>query len=64
MSKYDNQKKNNESLEAAEPSMPYSPSIPSNSIHFQPLSELPDGYMTLEQFGEVFHQRLDCCYAS
>ena len=25
--------------------------------------EIPDGYMTLEQFGKHFHQKLDDCYA-
>ena len=24
---------------------------------------LPEGYMSLEQFGEIFHQKLDDCYA-
>lgn len=23
---------------------------------------LPDGYMSLEQFGEIFHQKLNACY--
>ena len=23
---------------------------------------LPDGYMSLEQFGELFHQKLNACY--
>lgn len=23
---------------------------------------LPDGYMSLEQFGDIFHQKLDACY--
>ena len=25
--------------------------------------EIPEGYMTLERFGELFHQKLDACYA-
>lgn len=23
---------------------------------------LPDGYMSLDRFGEIFHQKLDACY--
>ena len=24
---------------------------------------IPEGYMTLEKFGELFHKKLDDCYA-
>ena len=24
--------------------------------------EIPEGFMTLERFGELFHQKLDACY--
>jgi len=23
---------------------------------------LPDGYMSLDQFGDIFHEKLDTCY--
>ena len=26
-------------------------------------SEIPEGCMSLERFGELFHQKLDACYA-
>lgn len=25
--------------------------------------DVPEGYMTLEEFGELFHKKLDDCYA-
>ena len=25
--------------------------------------DIPEGYMTLEEFGELFHKKLDDCYA-
>ena len=35
----------------------------SAAIQIEPSSEIPEGYLTLSQFGELFHQKLDECYA-
>lgn len=45
--------------EAAEPVVAYN-----REIQFVPdvVSNSPNDYLTLEQFGEFFHQKLDDCY--
>ena len=46
---------------ASEPQVAYG-----NATQFIPLpcsNEIPEGFMTLERFGELFHQKLDACYA-
>ena len=46
---------------ASEPQMAYG-----NATQFLPRpysNEIPEGFMTLEHFGELFHQKLDACYA-
>ncbi len=63
MDTYDNQKENEGSTVVAEPSAAFGTAILSTPLHVQSPSEMSDGYMTLEQFGELFHQKLDACYA-
>ncbi len=48
---------------AAEPQIEYSPvqTIPIPTPN--PYNDLPEGYVTLRRFGELFHQKLDACYA-
>ncbi|MBR4135325.1 MAG: hypothetical protein IKU03_02810 [Bacteroidales bacterium] len=46
-------------MEAHEPSAMY------GIAHQAPVVEdtlLPEGYMSLDQFGGIFHQKLDACY--
>ena len=46
---------------ASEPQVAYE-----NATRFvsQPYpNEIPEGFVTLERFGELFHQKLDACYA-
>ena len=53
----------NETSMAAEPQMAYGSVQSMPSIHAKSYNELPEGYITLDQFGELFHQKLDACYA-
>lgn len=57
---YDSIEDNTSTL-ASEPQVAYG-----NATQFVPRSysdEIPEGFMTLERFGELFHQKLDACYA-
>ena len=51
--------KNQNDMEAQEPIAPYK--ISRQTIAMKD-KYLPDGYMSLDQFGEIFHQKLDACY--
>ncbi|MBQ6084670.1 MAG: hypothetical protein IJK92_10030 [Bacteroidales bacterium] len=33
-----------------------------NPINFIKTKSIPEGYMTLDEFGELFHQKLEACY--
>ncbi len=46
-------------MEAQEPAAPYN--ISRQTIAMKD-KYLPDGYIPLDQFGEIFHQKLDACY--
>ena len=48
---------------ASEPQVAYGSVQPSMSLPHKAMSSIPKGYMSLERFGELFHQKLDACYA-
>ena len=47
----------------SEPVAVYGEMQQSAAIQIEPSSEIPEGYLTLSQFGDLFHQKLDECYA-
>lgn len=49
------------SLEANEPAVAYktTPQYPEDLS-----TEIPEGYMSLDSFGDLFHKKLDDCYAN
>ena len=58
--------KNNEEKPASiasEPQVAYGNTEPVTPVQHVTSSNAPQGYMSLEQFGELFHQKLDECYA-
>ncbi len=49
------------SLEAKEPAAAYK----TTQQYPEDLSsQIPEGYMSLDSFGEIFHKKLDECYAN
>lgn len=48
---------------ASEPQVAFGNTQPVMPLHFGISDNIPNGYMSLEQFGELFHQKLDACYA-
>ena len=48
---------------ASEPQVAYGCAKPSTPLPYQSMDGIPEGYMSLERFGELFHQKLDACYA-
>ncbi len=48
---------------ASEPQMAYGNISQAIPLQYNSPQNIPDGYMSLEQFGELFHQKLDDCYA-
>ena len=56
-----------DSIEDSAPTMASEPQVAyGNATQFIPRpysNEIPEGCMTLERFGELFHQKLDACYA-
>ena len=57
---YDTKEENTPNM-ASEPQVDYG-----NTTQFNPRpysNEIREGFMTLERFGELFHQKLDACYA-
>ena len=64
MKTYDSQEEKDKTTIAAEPVAAYG--VVNQSSLTCPVSnpDGDDGYMTLEQFGDLFHQKLDACYAS
>lgn len=52
---------NDASTKASEPQVAYG-NVPLSVPHSFS-SEIPEGCMSLERFGELFHQKLDACYA-
>ena len=62
MKPYDNEEEKSSSI-ASEPQLAYGNVTQTNPIPFNCSQGVPKGYMSLEQFGEIFHQKLDDCYA-
>ena len=48
---------------ASEPQVAYANTQPSTPLPYQSMDGIPEGYISLERFGELFHQKLDACYA-
>ena len=60
---YDSKEEEGTTTIASEPQVAYE-----NAEQFDPrphirMNGVPEGCMTLERFGELFHQKLDACYA-
>ena len=64
MKTYDSQEEKEEASVAAEPVAAYDIVNPSSLTYPISVPDGDDGFMTLEQFGDLFHQKLDACYAS
>lgn len=64
MTSYDSQEEQEKAPVAAEPVATYGVVNPSTLTYPISMSDGDDEYMTLEQFGDLFHQKLDACYAS
>ena len=62
MKPYDNEEEKT-SPSASEPQLAYGNVPQANPMPYNYSQDIPDGYMSLEQFGEIFHQKLDDCYA-
>ena len=58
MESYDNKEEKSAPI-ASEPQVAYG----NTEVQYAPPGNIPQGYMSLEQFGELFHQKLDECYA-
>ena len=48
---------------ASEPQVAYGNAQPSTPLPCHSMNGIPEGYMSLERFGDLFHQKLDACYA-
>lgn len=48
---------------ASEPRVVYGSVQPSMPRPYPSSDRIPEGYMSLRRFGELFHQKLDACYA-
>ena len=62
MKPYDNEEEKTSSS-ASEPQLAYGNVLRTNPMPYNYSQGTPNGYMSLEQFGEIFHQKLDDCYA-
>lgn len=62
MKPYDDNEETKVSV-ASEPQVAYGRVQPSIPLPYNAMSSMPKGYMSLERFGELFHQKLDACYA-
>ena len=49
--------------EVSEPETVYDVAQQSDIMQMVNGRDVPEGYMTLEEFGELFHKKLDDCYA-
>ena len=49
--------------EVSEPEAVYDVAQQSDIMQMVNGRVVPEGYMTLEEFGELFHKKLDDCYA-
>ena len=48
---------------ASESQVAYGNTQPTMPLSYHSMNGIPEGYMSLEHFGELFHQKLDACYA-
>ena len=62
MKEYDTQEENAASM-AAEPQVSYGDTQQVLSMQGRCSQGIPLWYMSLERFGELFHQKLDACYS-
>ena len=62
MKPYNNEEKKSSSI-ASEPQLAYGNVTQTSPVPNCSTQGVPEGYMTLEHFGELFHQKLDDCYA-
>ena len=62
MNPHDNEEEKSTST-ASEPQLAYGSVTQTTSIPNCYPKEVPEGFMTLEHFGELFHKKLDDCYA-
>ena len=62
MESYDNNEEKSVS-NASEPQIAYGNTQPVMPVHSVISDNIPKGYLSLEQFGELFHKKLDDCYA-
>ena len=62
MKPYNDEEEKSSSI-ASEPQLAYGSVTQTTPLPKCSTQEVPKGYMTLEHFGELFHQKLDDCYA-
>lgn len=62
MKEFDTQEETASSM-ASEPLVAYGETRHTMSMPHGSSIDIPAGYMSLERFGELFHQKLDACYA-
>lgn len=60
MESYDNIEETKASM-ASEPNVAYGKTQSSMPLSYK-TNDIPKGYMSLERFGDLFHQKLDACY--
>lgn len=63
MEPYEKQKENDSKNMVSEPEALYSNVQRYNPTRIESNNSVPQGYITLDEFGELFHQKLDDCYA-
>ena len=61
MKPYNKQKEENKN-NVSEPEALYGAAQQQNPLNFIKTNSIPEGYMTLNEFGELFHQKLETCY--
>ena len=61
MKPYDKQTENN-SNKVSEPEALYGTVHQQNPLNYIKTKSIPEGYMTLDEFGDLFHQKLETCY--
>lgn len=62
MKSYDDIEETKPSM-ASEPQVSYGSVQASMTLPYPSSDRIPEGYMSLKRFGELFHQKLDACYA-
>ena len=62
MESYDNIEDTKPTI-ASEPQVAYTNAQSSMPMPYHSMDGIPDGYMSLVHFGELFHQKLNACHA-